>query len=211
MIKLCKAENRNLFENKYIRINALNDDNSISDFAFIDDVAVNGQGTYQKVIKESGYLILLPLMNNIRLNMNGFNWKIEVNQSFIYYLEKGTIIDIEGEYSNDYSYFYSLFLVKEKQQIAKMIVPIDFERENRLEKIIRHDLFNVFLGKFDLRRESEIPFKRNERSWLIISLTGIFEVHNRLIESRDLLQIRSDENVEFESLSENSLLMVIDY
>ncbi len=40
MIKLCKAENRNLFENKYIRINALNDDNSISDFAFIDDVAV---------------------------------------------------------------------------------------------------------------------------------------------------------------------------
>lgn len=211
MIKLCKVENRNLFENKYIRINALNDDNSISDFAFIDDVAVNGQGTYQKVIKESGYLILLPLMNNIRLNMNGFNWKIEVNQSFIYYLEKGTIIDIEGEYSNDYSYFYSLFLVKEKQQIAKMIVPIDFERENRLEKIIRHDLFNVFLGKFDLRRESEIPMKKVERSWLVISLTGIFEIHNRLIESRDLLEIKSDEHVEFESLSENSLLMVIDY
>ena len=211
MIKLCKAENRNLFENKYIRINALNDDNSISDFAFIDDVAVNGQGTYQKVIKESGYLILLPLMNNIRLNMNGFNWKIEVNQSFIYYLEKGTIIDIEGEYSNDYSYFYSLFLVKEKQQIAKMIVPIDFERDNRLEKIIRHDLFNVFLGKFDLRRESEIPMKKADRNWLIISLTGIFEIHNRLIESRDLLEIKSDEHVEFESLSENSLLMVIDY
>ena len=211
MIKLCKAESRNLFENKYIRINALNDDNSISDFAFIDDVAVNGQGTYQKVIKESGYLILLPLMNNIRLNMNGFNWKIEVNQSFIYYLEKGTIIDIEGEYSNDYSYFYSLFLVKEKQQIAKMIVPIDFERENRLEKIIRHDLFNVFLGKFDLRRESEIPMKKADRNWLIISLTGIFEIHNRLIESRDLLEIKSDEHVEFESLSENSLLMVIDY
>lgn len=211
MIKLCKAENRNLFENKYIRINALNDDNSISDFAFIDDVAVNGQGTYQKVIKESGYLILLPLMNNIRLNMNGFNWKIEVNQSFIYYLDKGTIIDVEGEYSNDYSYFYSLFLVKEKQQIAKMIVPIDFERENRLEKIIRHDLFNVFLGKFDLRRESEIPMKKVERSWLVISLTGIFEIHNRLIESRDLLEIKSDEHVEFESLSENSLLMVIDY
>ncbi|MDM1062446.1 hypothetical protein HXZ62_07715 [Empedobacter falsenii] len=211
MIKLCKAENRNLFENKYIRINALNDDNSISDFAFIDDVAVNGQGTYQKVIKESGYLILLPLMNNIRLNMNGFNWKIEVNQSFIYYLEKGTIIDIEGEYSNDYSYFYSLFLVKEKQQIAKMIVPIDFERENRLEKIIRHDLFNVFLGKFDLRRESEIPMKKADRNWLVISLTGIFEIHNRLIESRDLLEIKSDEHVEFESLSENSLLMVIDY
>ncbi|MBW1619437.1 hypothetical protein [Empedobacter falsenii] len=211
MIKLCKAENRNLFENKYIRINALNDDNSISDFAFIDDVAVNGQGTYQKVIKESGYLILLPLMNNIRLNMNGFNWKIEVNQSFIYYLDKGTIIDVEGEYSNDYSYFYSLFLVKEKQQIAKMIVPIDFERENRLEKIIRHDLFNVFLGKFDLRRESEIPMKKVERNWLVISLTGIFEIHNRLIESRDLLEIKSDEHVEFESLSENSLLMVIDY
>ncbi|MFV0220704.1 hypothetical protein OBK23_13680 [Empedobacter falsenii] len=211
MIKLCKAENRNLFENKFIRINALNDTNPILDFAFIDDVALSGMGTYQKVIKESGYIILMPLLNNIRLNMNGFNWKIEVNQSFVYYLEKGTIIEIEGDLSHDFSYFYALFIVKEKQQIAKMIVPIDLDRENRLEKIIRHDLFNVFLGKFDLRKESELQFKRNERSWLIISLTGIFEVHNRLIESRDLLQIRSDENVEFESLSENSLLMVIDY
>ena len=210
MIKLCKAENRNLFENKYIRINALNDDNSISDFAFIDDVAVNGQGTYQKVIKESGYLILLPLMNNIRLNMNGFNWKIEVNQSFVYYLEKGTIIEIEGDLSHDFSYFYALFIVKEKQQIAKMIVPIDLDRENRLEKIIRHDLFNVFFRPICLRRESEIPMKKADRNWLIISLTGIFEIHNRLIESRDLLEIKSDEHVEFESLSENSLLMVIE-
>jgi len=72
-------------------------------------------------------------------------------------------------------------------------------------------LFNVFLGKFDLRRESEIPMKKVERNWLVISLTGIFEIHNRLIESRDLLEIKSDEHVEFESLSENSLLMVIDY
>ena len=72
-------------------------------------------------------------------------------------------------------------------------------------------MFNVFLGKFDLRRESEIPMKKVERNWLVISLTGIFEIHNRLIESRDLLEIKSDEHVEFESLSENSLLMVIDY
>ena len=53
--------------------------------------------------------------------------------------------------------------------------------------------------------------KKVERNWLVISLTGIFEIHNRLIESRDLLEIKSDEHVEFESLSENSLLMVIDY
>ncbi|MDM1074158.1 hypothetical protein HX001_16865 [Empedobacter brevis] len=45
----------------------------------------------------------------------------------------------------------------------------------------------------------------------MISLTGIFEIHNRLIESRDLLEINSDECIEFESLSENALMMVIDY
>ena len=92
-----------------------------------------------------------------------------------------------------------------------MIVSIDLERDNRLEKIIRHDSFNIFLGKFDLRKESELPLKKVERSWLVLSLTGIFEVHNRLIESRDLLEIKSDEYIEFESLSENSLMIVIDY
>ena len=119
MIKLCKAENRNLFENKFIRIHALNDTNPILDFAFIDDVALSGMGTYQKVIKESGYIILMPLLNNIRLNMNGFNWKIEVNQSFVYYLEKGTIIEIEGDLSHDFSYFYALFIVKENSKLLK--------------------------------------------------------------------------------------------
>lgn len=211
MIKLCKAENRNLFENNFLRINALNESNLVEDFAFIDDVALNELGMYQKVIEQSGYIILLPLLNNIRLNMNGFNWKIEANQAFVYYLTKGTVIEIEGEYKNDYSYFYSLFILKEKQPISKMIVSIDLERDNRLEKIIRHDSFNIFLGKFDLRKESELPLKKVERSWLVLSLTGIFEVHNRLIESRDLLEIKSDEYIEFESLSENSLMIVIDY
>jgi quercetin 2,3-dioxygenase len=211
MVKLCEAENRNLFENNFLRINALNETNTVSNFSFIDDVAINGSGSYQKVINESGYIILLPLLNNIRLDMNGFKWKIEANQAFVYYLTKGSIIEIEGEFEHEYSYFYSLFLTKEKEQISKMIVPIDLERDNRLEKIIRHDLFNVFIGKFDLRKEAELPLKRTERSWLILSITGIFEVHNRLIESRDLLQISSDEHIDFESLSENSLLMVIDY
>ncbi|GEM53193.1 hypothetical protein [Empedobacter brevis] len=211
MIKLCKAENRNRFENKFIRINALNEANPISGFSFIDDVALNGSGTYQKTIKESGYIILMPLMHNIRLNMNGFYWKIEANQAFVYYLKKGTILEVEGELSQDFAYFYSIFIVKEEQPIAKVITPINLERENRLEKIIRHDLFNVFLGKFELRKEAELPLKKNKRSWLVISLTGIFEVHNRLIESRDTLEINLDECIEFESLSENTLMMVIDY
>ena len=113
--------------------------------AFIDDVAINQSGTYQKIIKESGYIILLPLLNSIRLNMNGFSWKIEVNQAFVYYLEKGSIVEIEGELKDNYSCFYSFFLPKIKIPISKVLVPIDFEKENKMQKIIRHDLFNVFI------------------------------------------------------------------
>ncbi|WP_313386358.1 hypothetical protein [Chishuiella sp.] len=211
MIRLCKAENRNLFENNFLRINALDEKTNVSDFAFIDDIALNEHGIYQKVIKDSGYLILLPLLNGIRLNMNGFNWTIKTNQVFVYYLEKGSIIEILGELKDEYSYLYSLFLIKPKEKISNSIAPIELERNNHLNKIVRHSLFNVFLGKFEDRKESELPLKKVERSWLVISLTGIFEVHDRLIESRDLLSIGSDEHVDFESLSEDSLLMVIDY
>lgn len=211
MIRLCKAENRSLFENNFLRINALDEGINVSDFAFIDDIALNEFGIYQKVIKESGYLILMPLLNGIRLNMNGFNWNIKANQVFVYYLEKGSIIEIQGELKEEYSYLYSLFLIRPHAQISNSIAPIVLEKNNHLNKIVRHSLFNVFLGKFQDRKESELPLKKVERSWLVISLTGIFEVHDRLIESRDLLSIGSDEHVDFESLSEDSLLMVIDY
>lgn len=211
MVKLCKAESGHLFENNFLRINALNETNSVSSFAFIDDVAINQSGTYQKIIKESGYIILLPLLNSIRLNMNGFSWKIEVNQAFVYYLEKGSIVEIEGELKDNYSCFYSFFLPKIKIPISKVLVPIDFEKENKMQKIIRHDLFNVFLGKFDARKGAGLPLKKVERNWLVIPLNGIFEVHDRLIEARDLLEITSDDSINFQALSENSLLMVIDY
>lgn len=211
MIRLCKAENRSLFENNFLRINALDEETNVSDFAFIDDIALNEFGIYQKVIKESGYLILLPLLNGIRLNMNGFNWNIKANQVFVYYLEKGSIIEIQGDLKEEYSYLYSLFLIRSHAQISNIIAPIVLEKNNHLNKIVRHSLFNVFLGKFQDRKESELPLKKVERSWLVISLTGIFEVHDRLIESRDLLSIGSDDHVDFESLSEDSLLMVIDY
>lgn len=211
MIRLCKAENRNLFENNFLRINALDEETKNSDFAFIDDIALNELGVYQKVVKESGYLILLPLLNEIHLNMNGYNWNIKTNQVFVYYLEKGSIIEIQGELKDEFSYLYSLFLIKPKATINNIIAPVELEKNNHLNKIVRHSLFNIFLGKFDDRKEAELPLKRVERSWSIISLTGIFEVHDRLIESRDLLTITSDEHVGFESLSEDSLLMVIDY
>ena len=62
----------------------------------------------------------MPLLNGIRLNMNGFNWNIKANQVFVYYLEKGSIIEIQGEFKEEYSYLYSLFLIRPQAVVVRV-------------------------------------------------------------------------------------------
>ena len=211
MIKLSKAENRTLFENEHLRINSFLKEDLNEYYSFIDDVAVNSQSVYTKSIEKSGYLILIPLLNDIRLDMFGFKWKIEVNQIFVYYLKEGSEIRIDGVNGTEFSYFYSLFLDHEYAKVERTLLPVDLKRENLLMKVVKHDKFNVYLGKYELSKKGNLPLKRKERDWLVLSITGVFEVHDRLIESRDVLQLNTNEYIDYESLSTESLLMAIEY
>ena len=210
MIKLFKAENRSIIENEHLRVNSMQNDNDKHSFSYIDDVAINEYGKYKRSILSDGYIILLPLLNDIRLDLEGFKWKIEVNQVFIYYLEKGKTISIEGGNGFDFSYFITVFIPKEKFAINNVLLPIELKKDNILKKIIRTDFLNVYIGKYNLSKTDVLPFKKADRKWIVLSITGVFEVHERLIESRDVIEINGQQFVNFESLSTESLLFVLE-
>lgn len=68
----------------------------------------------------------------------------------------------------------------------------------------------AFLGKYAGRTQSAYVASRPDRNLFIFVIEGAFEVQDRLLESRDGLALKHCGTVEFEALSSNALLLLIE-
>ncbi len=68
----------------------------------------------------------------------------------------------------------------------------------------------AFIGKYDGRTQSEYQVSKPEHGVYIFVIEGAFEVQDRLLESRDGLSLKNCGKIEFEALSNNALLLVLE-
>lgn len=211
MIKEYNSNIKSPSENTLVDIKSYqgNIGNHILNFA--KEITIQHNGNYQKLVVNDGYILIVALVNDIRLDLFGFKWKINQNQSFIYYVEAGTELIIECSDEEIESTFYFLSLNLPSQKLEKVLVPNILEKENRLNKICRHQLFNIYLGKFGLTKKGELPLKKKDRSWIVFSLDGVFTIYNQYLEHGNVLHLNTNEFISFESLSTESLIMAIEF
>lgn len=211
MIKLFKAEDRNIFEEEYLIINSLINESESNSFEFFDDISVNENGKYIRKVFTGGYLLLLPLLNDIRLDLDGFKWRIEFNQVFLYYLEENKSFSVEGAAGTSFSNFIAVFILKEKITLNNVLFPIESIYQNRLKKIVKTDYINVYLGRYDLSKTDVLPLKKLDRNWIVSPIEGMFNIQDRFLEAKEVMEIREKQLQSFESLSTSSMLLVIEH
>ena len=95
MVILCKADEVYSVKKDILRVKSFKEIIHNSSFSFVEEIRINQNGYYQKKVIENGYLILFTLENDIRLDMNGYKWKLDSNQTFVYYLAEGNEFSIE--------------------------------------------------------------------------------------------------------------------
>jgi hypothetical protein len=69
---------------------------------------------------------------------------------------------------------------------------------------------NVFVGQYKGREEGVFLTSRENSSVFIFIIQGAFEVQNRLLEARDALSIRGVQEIEFEALSNDAVILVFE-
>ena len=211
MVKLCKADEVYSVKKDIIRVKSFKEIIHNSSFSFVEEIRINQNGYYQKKVIENGYLILFTLENDIRLDMNGYKWKLDSNQTFVYYLAEGNEFSIEGSARFDHSEILVMFLKLEFEPLEKVLVSTKVDKENRLKKIIRHNLFNVYFGKYGLSKKGELPLKSKDRCWTVFPLLGDFEIYGQYLEAGKILQIYNNDFIAYESLATESLIIAIEY
>ncbi|MEC4004033.1 hypothetical protein OX283_005155 [Flavobacterium sp. SUN052] len=171
-----------------------------------NDETLGAQKNNNYLLDENQIIVLIPLVGAIEINLEHTTDFIDVNQIRAFQLEKGKSFSILNPYENDLVNFLQIRFSFDT--IIPNTISFDLDHKNEIIELINYNNFTISIGIFNARNEGIYQLK-NEGLFAFV-INGAFEFQNRLIENRDGLSISNISEVEFEALSENAMIMIID-
>ncbi len=163
-------------------------------------------------VESSADVILLPLFGGVEYKDSlGNEDFIRVEQISHIEAKKGMSFELYNPYGQNVSYLQIWFNAKEQhpQNNCKSF-DFDLNLKNQLIPLFETSQALGFVGIYDGRKEDLYTLKEASNGVFVFVIHGAFEVENRLLEARDGLRIEQIETIEWEALSENALLMILE-
>lgn len=117
--------------------------------------------------------------------------------------------EISNPFENNVSYLQIGFETP-ALGIENDLVQFDFRTNNKLIPLFENPVANAFIAQFDGRKETYYQLKSKRNGIFVYIIKGAFEFENILLEAGDALSLKEIEVVEWESLSKNAMLLLIE-
>ncbi len=164
------------------------------------------------LIESNTDVVLLPLFGGIEYKDSFGNEDfIRVEQIRHIVAKKGMAFELYNPYGQNVSCL-QLWLNAKAQHPKNNFSQVDFDLSQKNQLIPLFETSNTFglIGTYDGRKEGLYTLRDASNGVFVFVIHGAFEVENRLLEARDGLRIEQIETIEWEALSENALLMVLE-
>lgn len=122
---------------------------------------------------------------------------------------KESNFEISNPFEHNISYLQIGFKTK-TISLENEILKFDFKKKNKLIPLFKNTVANAFIAHFDGRKEGNYKQQNKQSGIFVYIIQGAFEFENILLESGDALSIKEIESVEWEALSENAMLLLIE-
>jgi hypothetical protein len=142
---------------------------------------------------------------------------LDVGQSQLLFLPKNSMLQISNPYEIEPINFMHLWLGPASQQIRyRTARAVDFDLTTDINRLIPlnsaeetgEQINPIFLGMFEGRHEGTYRLNNPGKGIFAYVLTGAFEVQNRLIQPHDGLALWNIEELEFEALSNQAIIIL---
>ena len=160
------------------------------------------------------YILLLPVVGGINFSIEGQTpILLEAGDGQWLFLRERDELEISNPFDIELVNFLHLWIAETQTgsqlQIQKLFFDVDANK-NLLQplKVIGHGV--GCLGKFDGRKGSTYRVNHPTEGLFIFVVEGAFEVQNRLLQSRDALALWNVDEVAFEALSNEAVILMID-
>ncbi len=164
------------------------------------------------IIASDTDVILLPLFGGVEYKDSlGNKDFIRVEQVSHIEAKKGMSFELYNPYGQNVSYL-QIWLNAKAQHPKNNCKSFDFDlsQKNQLIPLFETSHALGFIGIYDGRKEDLYTLKEASNGVFVFVIHGAFEVENRLLEARDGLRIEQIETIEWEALSADALLMVLE-
>jgi len=216
--KIYLADQRGLIENSSIRRYSTfnfesfyNEHKTALQNLFIcnDDSVAAGKLNFY-LAKENSLHLFMPITGGIDIVAKNNEFSIETGQVQLLSLEKGEVLEISNPYKEDVINYLHLGIINDFALVKDQLFSFDFESNpNKLINIISGYKypFKLTSGIFAGREEANYKLQEKSNSLFTFIIDGAFEIEGRLMHARDGLALWDTEDVEFEALSNNAIVV----
>jgi len=174
----------------------------------LNDETLAPQESMTYSVEANQTIVLIPLVGAIDFKTENTTEFITVNQVQLFSAEEETTFSISNPYKIELVNFLQIRFNFKSQDSNK--ITFDLDPRNKVIPLAEYENFCLSIGLFDARCEAIHTMKNKEHGLFTFVLNGAFEFQNRLLENRDGLIIWDIEQIEFEALSTNAMLLIIE-
>lgn len=179
----------------------------------LNEVILAPQQSITRFINSSTNVIILPLFGGIEYKDNIGNEEfLHVEQIRILAADEELTVEIFNPYEKENVSYLEFEFQMGKQDFKNNFqqYKLDLSSHNKLHSLFEIERALGFIGIYDGRKEGAFTLKNMNNGVFVFVINGAFEIENRLLEAKDGLAIKKTGTIEWESLSQNAMLLVIE-
>lgn len=174
-----------------------------SDGVVVFDNILTPSQSYELVVGENSQVLLFPYIGDLEV----VGYKLLEENQIQFFTAIGNF-QIQNTYTDEAINFFEIHIQNQNLELPQNTISLDFATNlNQLINISD----KIQIGQFELREEGVYTPQNPENKVFVYAVEGAFEAQNRLIQPRDGLQLQFLEEVEFEALSDNAIILFIEF
>ena len=156
-------------------------------------------------------VVLIPVVGGLEYKTDGRSGFLESGQVGCFSLSAGMSYTVSNPYEQETINLLHLWLTHFLTPIRPGFArnSFDLATKNTLLSLLTAAGHRGFIGQYDGRAEGIFRVGDPAKGVFVFVLQGVFEVANRLLHANDGLALRDLEEVEFEALSNEAILVLV--
>lgn len=191
---------------------------SFANLQVVNDDTLKAGRTLTQEVKENAWILLLPLVGTLDVQHQFKTRSVEVGQCCQFFAPKDSTFEITNAYESELINFLQIWQTTESIDESIDFVTTEFDLDLQKNKLISLSINResirentlALVGKFNGRNEAVIHLKNPQKGAFAFVIEGAFEVQNRLLRSRDGLALWNLSEIEFEALSNDAIILIIE-
>lgn len=177
----------------------------------LNDETLNGGQSTKHMFAEKCQVFILPLVGGVNYKINEEDCAfIEAGQCAFFFLNMEETLEIQNPYEVELVNYLLLVFAVGSQNSSNTKIQFDLDEMNSLQQLVSNETISIYIGKFGGRVDSEFISAPGSRGVFAFVIEGAFEFDNRLIQQRDGLALSTTAKIEYESLSKEAIVLVVE-